>query len=57
MSDTNEQLLVQTGIAVVAAALTRTDAEAQKTAAPVREGELKTLTRLDTKRSTLSARD
>jgi gluconate 2-dehydrogenase gamma chain len=37
---------VQTGIAV-GAALIPTEAEAQNTAAPVREGELKTLTRLE----------
>jgi gluconate 2-dehydrogenase gamma chain len=43
---TRREMLVHTGIAV-GAALMAADAEAQKTAAPVREGELKTLTRLE----------
>jgi gluconate 2-dehydrogenase gamma chain len=43
---TRREMLAQTGLAVTAA-LISTDAEAQKTAAPVREGELKTLTRLE----------
>jgi gluconate 2-dehydrogenase gamma chain len=43
---TRRDMLVQAGLAV-GAALTPTDAEAQKTASPVREGELKTLTRLE----------